>query len=384
MSAVEKLLARLVAYPTIAGAPNRELVAFVAETLEGAGATVHELPGGREDARSLHAIVGPPDEPGVLLSAHSDVVGVDGQAWSSDPFALERRDGRWYGRGTADMKGFLAVAVAALAAAARRPLRRPLRLALSADEELGCRGTPFMLDGVERLAARPAFVLVGEPTELRVAVAHKGKAAWSVRVRGRTGHSADPRSAVNAVAFAARLVVALLALGDRLRDDARDAAFAVPHATLGVGPIAGGTAVNVVPDECRLAFEVRLLPGQRLEAVEERVRAVAEEIAAEMRRLDERCGVDVERLSAYPALEARGSETTARRVAALAGEGVRGGLDFGTEGGLLQQRLGVPVVVCGPGSMQQGHRPDEYVAAGELQRAGRMLQRLAGELERTA
>lgn len=259
------LLADLVGFPTVAGTSNLDLVARVATVFDDAGATVTELPATRDDARNLHAVVGPADVPRTVLAAYSDVVGVDGLRWSSAPFCLIRRDERLYGRATADMKGFLAVAVAAMASAARDSLDRPVHLGLSANEELGCIGTPPLLDALGALAAPPSAIVVGEPTERRVATRHKGNTAWTVHVRGRGYHSSVAPRGVDAVAHAARLVVGIEELGRRLAGEGRDDAFAEPHATLSVGPIQGGMALNVGPDRCTFAFELRTLPGQLAE-----------------------------------------------------------------------------------------------------------------------
>jgi len=358
-------LARLVAHPTIAGEPNGELVADVAERLERAGAAVSVLPGTRPDAFCLHAVLGPAEAPGgVLLAAHSDVVGVDGQPWTHDPFRLHVEDGRAYGRGTADMKGFLATVLAALDGVEPRRLRRPLHLALSSDEELGCRGVAPLLDALATLPVRPARAVVGEPTELRVVNRHKSKTAVRVHVRGRAAHSSLASTGVNAVAYAARLVNALLALQDELAAGPADPDYAVPYATVGIGPIEGGVAVNIVPDRCRLDVELRTLPDQDPGRLMARIYAEAAALEREMRAVDPESSIAFEPLASYPGLR------PARDRAAAAA------VDFGTEAGLYQQRLGIPVVVCGPGSMSQGHQADEFVALEQLERGEAVIRRL--------
>jgi acetylornithine deacetylase len=343
-------LARLVAYPTIAGEPNGELVDYVAERLGGASI----LPAHRDDAVNLHAVLGPADEPGgLLLAAHSDVVGVDGQPWSRDPFALHVADGRAYGRGTADMKGFLATVLDALDEVDAHRLRRPLHVAVTSDEELGCQGVRPLLDTLARYPIGRG--LVGEPTELRVADRHKGKAAIRLHFRGVAAHS-SLGGGVNAVAAAGRAIVALLELQDELAAGPADDAYTVPHATIGIGPISGGVSVNVVPDHCRLDVEVRALPEQDPHELIERVRAIAS-------------AADFEPLSGYPGLRPSGH-----------GFADTIGVDFGTEAGLYQQRLGIPVVVCGPGSIADAHQADESVALDQLERSRAMVARLAGAL----
>jgi acetylornithine deacetylase len=347
-------LERLVAYPTIAGEPNGELIAYVAERLGHASV----YPAHRDGAVNLHAVLGPADEPGgLLLAAHSDVVGVDGQPWSRDPFALHLAAGRAYGRGTADMKGFLATVIAAVDELDARRLRRPLHIAVTSDEEVGCQGVRPLLGTLERYPI--ARGLVGEPTELRIADRHKGKAAIRIHVHGVAAHSSLAPTGVNAVAGAGRIVVALLELQEALAAGPRDDAYAVPYTTVGIGPISGGVSVNIVPDHCRLDVEVRARAEQDQDALIERIHTIASAIA----------DVRFEPLSAYPGL--RPSDHGFTDTIAV---------DFGTEAGLYQQRLGIPVVVCGPGSMQQAHKADEFVALEQLDGSRALLKRLVAEL----
>jgi acetylornithine deacetylase len=350
------LLARLVAFPTVAGEPNLELVSFVAERLEGLGAHVEILPGTRPDARNLYAVLGPRDEPGgLLLAAHSDVVAVEGQNWTNDPFTLTEAGDRLYGRGTADMKGFLACVLAAVDGG----VTAPVHIALSSDEELGCIGVPPLLDRLAALAAPPGSAVVGEPTGLRVATAHRGKVALGIELTGRAAHSSAAATGVNAVAYAGRLIVALLALPD-----------------VNVGPIAGGVRVNIVPDHCRLEIEVRTLPGRDPAEVVERIRASADVLAREMQTTAPEAGIELVERASYPALVPR-DDGFAARVAALAGDTRPArSLDFGTEAGLYQQRLGIPVVVCGPGSMEQAHRADEFIEIAQLEAGQAFVERL--------
>jgi acetylornithine deacetylase len=372
------LLARLVAFPTVAGEPNLELVSFAAGRLEALGAHVEILPAMRPDAHNLYAVLGPRDEPGgVLLAAHSDVVAVEGQVWTHDPFTLTEAGGRLYGRGTTDMKGFLACLLAALDGSA---LRRPVHVALSSDEELGCVGVRPLLDVLAGLAAPPGCAVVGEPTSLRVATAHKGKVALGIELTGRAAHSSAARSGVNAVAYAGRLIGALLALQDAIAAEMYDGAFAVPHTSIGIGPIAGGVRVNIVPASCRLEIEVRTLPGRDPAEVVERIRACADALAHEMRQIAPEAGIELVERAAYPGL-VPGDDGFAARVAAIAGDaGPARALDFGTEAGLYQQRLGIPVVVCGPGSIEQAHRADEFIEIAQLEAGRAFVERLVRDV----
>jgi acetylornithine deacetylase len=347
-SALCELLAQLVAFPSVSGRPNGDLAAFIAGWLEQRGAAVERVcdPGGEHV--NLHAVCGPAGAAAPLLSSHMDVVDVAGQHWSGDPFTLREREGRLVGRGVADMKGFLACSLLAAERAAVGGL--PLRLAITTDEEIGCRGAALLAPAVAAMSPLPTRVIVGEPTGMRRATAHKGKLALRVRVRGTAAHSALAPLGQNAVVAAARLIVGLDELAAGLAGRASDSRFSVPHSTVSVGPIRGGVALNIVPDSCSFEVEMRNVPGddpQRLR-----------------RWLDEASGgrAEVEELARYPALEGEGGE----------------GLDFGTEGGIWRQALGVPVEVCGPGDIADAHRADESVPVEQLERCLAQLGALAG------
>ncbi|MDX6565698.1 MAG: acetylornithine deacetylase [Gaiellales bacterium] len=375
--ALVDLLARLVSFPTIAGESNLEFVSFVAGRLEALGARVSVLPGTRPDARNLYAVLGPDELPGgLLLAAHGDVVAVEGQPWTRDPFTLDEADGRLYGRGTADMKGSLACMLAALAAVDAGALRAPVHLAVSSDEELGCAGVPPLLDALAALAAPPSRVLVGEPTSLRVATAHKGKAAMRIVLTGRAAHSSVAATGVNAVAYAGRLIGELLALQDEISGEQRDDAFAVPYSSIGIGPIEGGVSVNIVPDSCRLDVEVRSLPGRDPAEIVARIRALADALEREMQATAREARIEFEPRASYPGL-ASSPGGFAAQVAEIAGDRAAPlSLDFGTEAGLYQQRLGIPVVICGPGSMEQAHKADEFITVEQLVAGAAFVERL--------
>jgi acetylornithine deacetylase len=386
------ILGELVAHPTVAGRSNLALIDALAERLSGLGATVRVVDSVREDARNLHAVLGPADAAGgILFAAHSDVVDVEGQPWTRDPFRLAVQDGRAYGRGTADMKGFLAAVLAALGRDGLAPrLRRPVHIAVSSDEELGCRGVGPLLEVLAELPVRPAWGLVGEPTELRIVDRHKGKAAARVELRGLAAHSSVPADGVNAVAHAGVLITRLLQLADELRDGPRDPAFRAPSSTVGIGPVRGGVAVNIVPDRCVLEVELRTVPAVDPLALMERVRKLAARVEAAMRAEHEGCAVTLEPLSSYPGLAPAGGAGAERGAAAVSaaldrpgegeGEGEGGAADFGTEGGLYARALGIPVLVCGPGSMRDAHRADESLALEQLAAAESMVARLCEPL----
>ena len=349
-----ELLRELVAHPSVAGRPNAELAAKLEQRLRTTGAEVSSIPGGEHT--NLWATIGPAGVPGLVLSAHMDVVSVEGQSWTSDPFALTERGSRLAGRGTADMKGFLAAAVVAFEDAARGgSLSRPLHLSLSTDEEIGCVGIAQLAPWIAGLDPLPAGCVVGEPTGMRAATAHKGKVAGRVSVTGTAVHSALAPLGVNAVEEAARLIVRLRERADRLiADGPRDDRFQVPTATFTIGPIRGGMVLNVVPDTCVFEFEVRHLPGQDPAPLLE--------------------GIEYEPLAGYPGLDVPpDAEIVGLARAAGAEEG--GTVSFGTEAGVFAG-LGIPAVVCGPGDIADAHRADESVELEQLERCEVFLGRL--------
>ena len=376
------ILDELIAHPTISADPNRELIDRCAELLRGVGADVVliEADGGRK--ANLYATVGPRDRPGVLLSGHTDVVPVEGQDWSVPPFALTRRDGRLYGRGSADMKGFVASALAAALAAAERSLATPLHLALSHDEEVGCVGVRSLIELLAAAPFRPRLCIVGEPTSMDVATGHKGKRALLARCRGREAHSALAPSGLNAIHLACELVAALCELQREIeRGGARDDAYDVPYTTVHVGLISGGVALNIVPNEASLRFEIRHLAADDPDALIGRVEARAAEIVAAHGERFPEAAIAIETTNAYPGLETPPESDAVAFVRALCRGNATRKVAFGTEGGLFDAELGVPTVVCGPGSMAQGHRPDEYVSEAQLARCDGMLATLLGRLE---
>ena len=378
----EALLARLVAFDTVTLQPNLALIEAVRELLAAHGIASTLVRSEDGTRANLHASVGPADVPGVLLSGHTDVVPAAGQAWTVPPFALTERDGLLYGRGTADMKGFVACAVNAMLRASGRPLRRPLQLALSYDEEIGCVGVRRLLEVMETAPVRPALCIVGEPTSMQIATGHKGKMALRAVCQGLEGHSALAPRALNAIHLACDLVGAMRALQDALRArGARDPAYDVPYATVHAGCIHGGRALNIVPNECTVDFEIRHLAQDDPDALLAPLRQAADGIREQARRQAPAADIRIETVNAYPGLDTHPASEAVRFVESLlpAGTG-RTKVAFGTEGGLFTRHLDVPVVVCGPGSIVQAHKPDEYVSRAQLAECDAFMERLAAAL----
>jgi len=379
------LLERLVAFPTVSRDSNLALIDFIRDYLDGLGVD-SELFHNRERTKAnLFATVGPSDRGGIVLSGHTDVVPVDGQAWSVEPFRLTEREGRLYGRGTADMKGFIAAALAIVPRLLQQPLNLPVHLAFSYDEEVGCLGVRSLLANLRERPCRPRLCLIGEPSELRPVLGHKGKLAMRCQVRGAACHSAYAPYGVNAIEYAVRLISRLGEIGERLaRREHHDDRFDPPFSTVQTGVIQGGRALNIVPAECAFEFEVRSLPGFDAQRVVDELQGYAStDLEPRMRAVRPDTGIELEQLSAYPAMSTPPDSEAARLVAALSGSSAFGTVAYGSEGGLFDQS-GIPAVVCGPGSMDQGHKPDEFVTVDQLARCDAMLARLVDRLRAPA
>jgi acetylornithine deacetylase len=380
MTATIEILDRLMSFDTVSARPNIELIQYLEGILREAGAevTVIRTPDGHK--ANLFATIGPRDRGGVLLSGHTDVVPVEGQAWTLPPFALTRVDGRLYGRGAADMKGFVAAATAAAIKAARRELRVPLHLAFSHDEEVGCIGVHSLIDMLAVAPFRPLMCIVGEPTGMAVATGHKGKIGRRAIFAGREGHSALAPLAVNALHMGADFINEVRVLQKRVEETGnRDGDYDVPYTTLHVGRMAGGGPLNIVPNRCEVDYEVRNL-------AEDDPVALMEELAAKARALAlatgaPEAGVSFEEIMQYPGLGTPTDAEVVRFVKGLTGANGTIKVAFGTEGGLFHERLGIPTVICGPGSMMQGHKPDEYVTEEQVALCETMLARLTDRLE---
>ena len=373
----EDVLAALVGFDTTSRRSNLALVEWVEAYLERHGVPSFRVPNAAGDKANLFATVGPEDAPGVILSGHTDTVPVDGQDWSSDPFVLDERDGRLHGRGTTDMKGFLACCLAAVPAMRAAPLTRPIHLALSYDEEVGCLGVVGLIERLAREGRRFRACIVGEPTGMRVVTAHKTKRSLRATVRGLACHSSLAPEGVNAVSYAARLVARIDAIGARLAKGPSDALYDTPASTAHVGTFVGGTALNIVPDRARIDFEFRVLPGEDADALVDEIAAYARrELEPEMRARHAGAGIEFETLAAFPGLATPEDADVVALAKRLAGRNDHAKVAFGTEGGRFAEGLDVPTVVVGPGSIAQAHKPDEFVAVSELRRCEAFLERL--------
>ena len=372
-----EMVQRLVAFDTTSRGSNLALIEFAGDYLDRYGVSSELVFDETGKKANLYAKLGPQEAGGIMLSGHTDVVPVDGQDWHSDPFRVLARDDRLYGRGTADMKGFLAVILALLPEIAGRPLKIPIHLAFSYDEEVGCRGVRRLIPLIAGRPDRPVLCIVGEPTEMRPVIGHKGKRSFRCHVRGFEGHSALAHEGVNAVEAAAELVAHLKSMARRKRDAGPfEPDYAPPYTTIHTGTIHGGTALNIIPRDCSFDFEFRLLPRDDPEALLRELIAFAEErIVPEMRAVRPQTGISFEELSSFPGLDTAADAEVTRLVAALCGRDGLGKVSFGSEAGLFQE-AGIPTVICGPGSIREAHKPDEFIALAQIGECERFLRRL--------
>jgi len=358
MNATE-ILARLISFPTVVGTPNGEIVDWIRTYLQAEDIAVAVLPGPEGDRSNLFATIGPRDAPGYIISGHTDVVPAEHAEWISTPFSLRRDGERLYGRGATDMKGYLAAALVAAPKLAKAGLARPIHLAFSYDEEAGCRGVPHLIAKLPALCAAPLGALIGEPSNMRAVLAHKGKAAASVTVRGRAGHSSRPDLGLNAIHAMAGVLTAAIEQAERLSGGPFDQAFEPPYSSLQAGVISGGKAINIVPDLCRLELEARAISGVNPQSLLAPIRKKAEALR------EAGFSVDWDEMSAYPALALDRSSPLVALVEDLTNQTALGAVSYGTEAGLYQA-AGIDALICGPGDISRAHKPDEFILESEL------------------
>jgi acetylornithine deacetylase len=377
-----ELIHRLVGFDTVSRKSNLRLIEFVRDSLAGLGVDSILIPDETGTKANLFATIGPKDRPGIALSGHTDVVPVDDQNWSSDPFVAVEKNGKIYGRGTADMKSFVAVALALVPEMVEAQFSAPIHLAFSYDEEIGCVGVRGLIAALARMPVKPMACIVGEPTGMKVVTAHKGKAAMRCLVHGLACHSAMAPYGVNAVETAAEIVTYLRAMGRRLRARC-DPGFDPPFGTVHTGTISGGIALNIVPAECIFDFEIRTLPGESPEDLIDEVREYADTaLVPDMRAISPLAGITWEALSGFPGLATPEDSDIAQLAKTLSGSNSAGKVSFGTEAGLFHE-AGIPAVVCGPGGIAEAHKPDEFVALDQVARCEDFLRRLIGRMTAT-
>ncbi|WP_428696248.1 acetylornithine deacetylase [Stappia sp.] len=375
-----EILKDLVGFDTTSRNSNLALIAHVEAFFAKRGVATTRIPDETGEKANLIATIGPKDVPGFVLSGHTDVVPVDGQDWASDPFALTLREGRLYGRGSCDMKGFLACIMAKVDDMLAADLKAPIHFAFSYDEEVGCKGVPSLIEHLIATHPLPRACFVGEPTEMQVVIGHKAKRSYRAIVTGRTCHSSLAPEGVNAVEHAARLIVKIREMGLELAEGPSDPLYDVPVTTSHTGTVSGGTALNIVPDRCELAFEFRVLPGEDGDAlVGEVMRFAREEIEPEMQARAPETGIAFEQISSFPGLDTAADAEVTRLAKRLAGRNDHAKVAYGTEGGRFVEIGAIPTVVVGPGSIGQAHKADEFIEVSELVKCETFLDRLIEE-----
>ncbi|UFX48353.1 acetylornithine deacetylase [Bradyrhizobium sp. 41S5] len=375
---IRKLLADLVAFDTISDRRNLPLIDYIERYLASLGVSGQRIVDDTGQKSSLWVTVGPEDKAGLVLSGHTDVVPVAGQDWSHNPFELVERDGRLYGRGTTDMKGFVAVCLAMVPEMLAAGLKTPINLAISYDEEIGCVGVRPMLRDVARKPIKPLGCFVGEPTQMQVIIGHKGKHGVRATFRGLARHSSIAPDGVNAIEYAADLITEIRRRAALLAADAeRNSLYDVPHSTLLTSIVHGGAALNIVPDSCVVEFECRGIGITESRQVTDAIIAWAKaEIEPDMRKRHPECGIDFEEILDYPALDTAADAPIVTLAKQLAGRNDHAKVAFGTEASLFVSMADVPSVVVGPGSIAQAHTPDEFVEMSQLAACGEFVARL--------
>ena len=372
------ILDRLVSFDTTSRNSNLPLIEWIRHYLDDLGVPYRLSGNAAGDKANLHAVIGPPGEGGIALSGHVDVVPVDGQAWTGDPFRMRRQDGRLIGRGTADMKGFVACCLAAVPDFQAAGLRRPIHLFISYDEEVDCAGARRLCADLAQDGRKPAMCIVGEPTSMQPVLGHKGRLAADVAVTGRAGHSSQPARGVNAVYAAAEAVTWIAAEQRRIAAEGPFApGFDPPHSTVHVGMLSGGAVLNIIPDAARFRMEWRVVPGDDAHAALDRLRRhIATAIEPAMHAVDPATGFTIAASDWLPGLSLDPDHPLAATVRRLTGFNSDGHVSYGTEAGLYEE-AGIPSIVCGPGDIAQAHTPDEWIAESQLDACDAFLRRLA-------
>lgn len=377
-------LAKLISHPSVSLTPNLALIEQAQGYLEDLGYLCAVVFDETKSKANLYATIGPAVDGGVILSGHSDVVPVEGQNWASDPFTTDIRGDRLYGRGACDMKGFLACLLAKAETFKNADLRVPIHLAFTYDEEVGCLGVPSLVEAINALPHKPAMCIVGEPTNMQVITQHKGKYSARAHFTGRSGHSSLPGEGVNAVEFASEFVVFLRRLGQKFRNEGpHDDEFVPNHTTFHSGVIHGGTQLNIIPQNCYVDFEFRNLPNHDRNELKGLIFDYLDNtLIPQMRETYDDVGVEIEVVSDMPGLATGDDEEVTRLVMELTGANTTGKVSFGTEAGVFSAMGNIPTVVCGPGSIEQAHKPDEFIELDQLARCEKFLDKLLAVLVR--
>ena len=373
-----EILKKLVSFDTTSFKSNLDLIKFIENYLNDLNVKSELIYDETKNKANLFTTIGPNLQGGIVLSGHTDVVPITKQNWTSDPFILTERDDKLFGRGSSDMKGFIAIVLSRVSAMVEKKLKKPIHLAFSYDEEIGCVGVHSLLDLIKKKSINPEFCIVGEPTSMEMVIGHKGKHAYDVKVDGLSCHSGQAPNGVNAINYASKLINYIEEINkEKSIKGPFDNDYEIPHSTLHTGLIKGGTILNIVPKLCQFEFEIRHLAEDDPLEIIQRIKQYTEELLIkEMHNISSTTNIEINEKINYPGLNISESISPVKQVKELLGKSSHKKVVFGTEGGLFKRELNLPTIICGPGSIDQAHKPDEFISIQQIEKGGTFIDKL--------
>ena len=373
-----EILKKLVSFDTTSFKSNLDLIKFIENYLNDLNIKSELIYDETKNKANLFTTIGPNLQGGIVLSGHTDVVPITKQNWTSDPFILTERDDKLFGRGSSDMKGFIAIVLSRVSAMVEKKLKKPIHLAFSYDEEIGCVGVHSLLDLIKKKSINPEFCIVGEPTSMEMVIGHKGKHAYDVKVDGLSCHSGQAPNGVNAINYASKLINYIEEINkEKSIKGPFDNDYEIPYSTLHTGLIKGGTILNIVPKLCQFEFEIRHLAEDDPLEIIQRIKQYTEELLIkEMHNISSTTNIEINEKINYPGLNISESISPVKQVKELLGKSSHKKVVFGTEGGLFKRELNLPTIICGPGSIDQAHKPDEFISIKQIEKGGTFIDKL--------
>ena len=373
-----EILKKLVSFDTTSFKSNLDLIKFIENYLNDLNIKSELIYDETKNKANLFTTIGPNLQGGIVLSGHTDVVPITKQNWTSDPFILTERDNKLFGRGSSDMKGFIAIVLSRVSAMVEKKLKKPIHLAFSYDEEIGCVGVHSLLDLIKKKSINPEFCIVGEPTSMEMVIGHKGKHAYDVKVDGLSCHSGQAPNGVNAINYASKLINYIEEINkEKSIKGPFDNEYEIPYSTLHTGLIKGGTILNIVPNLCQFEFEIRhLAEDDPLEIIQKIKQYTEELLIKEMHNISPKTNIEINEKITYPGLNISESISPVKQVKELLGNSSHKKVIFGTEGGLFKRELNLPTIICGPGSIDQAHKPDEFISIQQIEKGGAFIDKL--------
>ena len=373
-----EILKKLVSFDTTSFKSNLDLIKFIENYLNDLNIKSELIYDETKNKANLFTTIGPNLQGGIVLSGHTDVVPITKQNWTSDPFILTERDNKLFGRGSSDMKGFIAIVLSRVSAMVEKKLKKPIHLAFSYDEEIGCVGVHSLLDLIKKKSINPEFCIIGEPTSMEMVIGHKGKHAYDVKVDGLSCHSGQAPYGVNAINYASKLINYIEEINkEKSIKGPFDNEYEIPYSTLHTGLIKGGTILNIVPNLCQFEFEIRHLAEDDPLEIIQRIKQYTEELLIkEMHNISPKTNIEINEKINYPGLNISESISPVKKVKELLGNSSHKKVIFGTEGGLFKRELNLPTIICGPGSIDQAHKPDEFISIKQIEKGGTFIDKL--------